>query len=211
MSPHVVACYTQKSYRFFAQSHAAPTSQKPCFRRLKEDGENGELPPEREVRYQTNILPRSFRLRMTAIFYPPTIPFSSYYGITSEAASLRAFGPYGQKAHNLGGIYKGGVPPSYAFSLGFGVAETAFHLTRVKEMNNNLPTDRKLCSHYLPPSPPSPTPPHIEKENSYEKIFSVPPFALPHPLPECLLQRILLSRAFPPDRHGRRFHPSLPH
>ena len=40
----------------------------------------------------------------------------------------------------------GGSPPC-AFSLGCGAAETAFHLTRVKEMNNKPSIVRKLCSH----------------------------------------------------------------
>ena len=105
-----------KLLRFFAQSHAALTSQNPCFRRLKEDGENGELPSKRKHRYQTNIFPRSFRLRMTAIFYPLSIPFFPYCGIASEATSLRTFGPHGQKAHYPGGSTRGG-PPSYALSL----------------------------------------------------------------------------------------------
>ena len=40
MYPVVVACYTQKRIRVFAQTHAADAECRLCFRRLKEDGEN---------------------------------------------------------------------------------------------------------------------------------------------------------------------------
>ena len=53
-----------------------------------------------------------------------------------EAAYLTTLGPYVQNAHNLG-IRKGSGLPLRTFSLGFGAAETAFHLTRVKEMNTS--------------------------------------------------------------------------
>ena len=125
MSPHVVACYTQKSYRFFAQSHAALTSQNPCFRRLKEDGENGELPPERKLRYQTNIFPRSFRLRMTAIFYSRTLQIFSTSKNSKRSHLPKNFRPIRTKSAQSRGIYKGAAPPLYTFSLVhfFGVSQ----------------------------------------------------------------------------------------
>ena len=90
-----------------------------------------------------------------------------------EAASLTAFGPYdvatrpsslprrldtavlgksktvkhrGRTRTNRGST-RGLGAPLYTFSLGFGAAETAFHLTCVKEMNNKLTKLRNLCSH----------------------------------------------------------------
>ena len=39
--PPVVACYTQKRIRVFAQTHAVHAECRLCFRRLKKDGENG--------------------------------------------------------------------------------------------------------------------------------------------------------------------------
>ena len=41
-------------------THAAAANGRPCFRRLKEDGENGELPPGRELRYPASISPWYF-------------------------------------------------------------------------------------------------------------------------------------------------------
>jgi hypothetical protein len=38
---------------------------------------------------------------------------------STEAAFLTALGPYGQKAHNLGGIYKGVSPLYTLFSVHF--------------------------------------------------------------------------------------------
>ena len=51
-------------------------------------------------------------------------------------------------AREAAGICKG-CNPLQTFSLGFGVAETAFHLSFDKEMNNNQTNVRGLCSHNL--------------------------------------------------------------
>jgi hypothetical protein len=60
---------------------------------------------------------------------------------------------------------KGSGLPLRTLSLGFGVAETAFHLSFDKEMNNKPTKVRKSCSHNLNPAPPP---------KSFDKALSIP-------------------------------------
>ena len=109
---------------------------------------------------QGESFPPPYKVRQPFKFFP-------HPRIASEATSLRTFGPYGQKAHHPGGSTRG-VSPLRTRFFGF------VFLSRDKKMNNKPTTDRKLCSHYLPPSPLSP-PPRINHHTPCHAFYGVFP------------------------------------
>ena len=131
----------------------------------------------------------------------------------SEAASLTALGPYDVatrpsslprrldtavlgkpktvkhrgKKRTIRGIRKGSGLPLRTFSLGFGVAETAFHLTCVKEMNTSnesrkvmfaqskhLPSVRTEAFSFSPPTPDLP----VDFQHDGNKSYDIHPDAI---------------------------------
>ena len=142
MYPAVFACYTQKTLSHFllntrgcsiAKTLLSPPQKgrrklqeflrKDCEKAKQREDQGPPLPGLAFALHQ-GIVPKQRR---------ETSPRPTGLGILSaprdstEAASLTTLGPHGQNAHNPRG-YIGGYFPLCTFSLGFGAAETAFHL-----------------------------------------------------------------------------------